>query len=544
MRKMLTLAGILLKSGGSFSAKKKERRWWLPIVLLIAFGSFAFSIGMMALGMYEVLAPVGAAGAIIPLALGSTSVVIFFFGIFYVVSVMYHADDVPMLLALPLKPWQTLGAKFITLVVYEYIFEAFILLPILVVYGIESVAGAPFVIYSVILFALLPVIALVMASVLVMIVMRFTSFGKNKQAFKFVGGIIALLLAIGLNIAMQSMATNFSAAELQTLTTGPSSLVGILERIFPGLPFASEALIRSTELAGLWNLLLFVLCSAAAAGVFLALGQLIYFKGLAGVTEAAAKRRGLSAAELGKRTVRTSAVRSYVTKELRLLVRSPIAFLNCVVVNFIWPVLVLVMIFSSGESLSGMSAMIAGFDPGSILAVVVGIGAFISSANAVTSTAISREGRSLYVMKYLPMPMVKQLLAKTVTGMLLSSVGIVVLFVVALVLNVNVLTAIIALVLSSLALVAGSFTGLLIDAGKPKLEWVNEQQAIKQNVNVLLHMLSGVAMAALLILPVMLLKMPEALAGVYITAVLALLCIVLWRRVAKGAAAKIERMDV
>jgi len=541
MRKVFVLAKTLLKSSSGAAANQKQgRRWWVPLVLAIAFMSMGFSVGMMALGIYEALVPMGAQGVIMPLAMGGTSVVTFIFGVFYTVSVMYHADDVPLLLALPLRPWQILGAKFLTLVVYEYIFQAFILLPVLVVYGYKSAAGAAYILYSVILFAILPVIALSMAAVLMMAVMRFTSFGKNKQAFRFAGGIIALALAIGLNIGMQN-ATKFTPEQLAALADG-SSLVSVLERMFPGLPFASQALIGSNTLSGLWNLLLFVLCSAAALAVFLGLGQLLYFKGLAGVTEAAGKRRLLSDEELDKRTAGTSATRSYIAKELKMLTRSPIAFMNCVLMNLIWPVLVLVMVFTRGGSFAELSGVVASLNAGDAVAVLTGVAAFMSCANAVTSTAVSREGKQLYFMKYIPMPVGKQLMAKVYTGMLLSATGIVLLIVLAVAMGVGVLTALPALALSLLAVVAGSLVGMLIDASRPKLDWLNEQQAIKQNVNVLLHMLAGVLIGTAIIVPVMLLRMSLAGATAYIAALLGLLTLVFLRGM-RGAALRIETMD-
>jgi len=541
MRKVFVLAKTLLKSSSGAAANQKQgRRWWVPLVLAIAFMSMGFSVGMMALGIYEALVPMGAQGVIMPLAMGGTSVVTFIFGVFYTVSVMYHADDVPLLLALPLRPWQILGAKFLTLVVYEYIFQAFILLPVLVVYGYKSAAGAAYILYSVILFAILPVIALSMAAVLMMAVMRFTSFGKNKQAFRFAGGIIALALAIGLNIGMQN-ATKFTPEQLAALADG-SSLVSVMERMFPGLPFASQALIGSKTLPGLWNLLLFVLCSAAAFAVFLGLGQLLYFKGLAGVTEAAGKRRLLSEEELDKRTAGTSATRSYIAKELKMLTRSPIAFMNCVLMNLIWPVLVLVMVFTQNGSFAELSGFVASLNAGDSVAVLTGVAAFLSCANAVTSTAVSREGKQLYFMKYIPMPVGKQLMAKVYTGMLLSATGIVLLIVLAVAMGVGVLTALPALALSLLAVVAGSLVGMLIDASRPKLDWLNEQQAIKQNVNVLLHMLAGVLIGTAIIVPVMLLRMSLAGATAYIAALLGLLTLVFLRGM-RGAALRIEAMD-
>lgn len=543
MRKIWILLKVLLRSGGTFTSNKKGRQWWFWLLLGFVFLILSVSVGFMALGFYEVTAQTGVQRILVPLALGATSAIIFVFGVFYTISVMYHADDVQLMLALPVRPYQILGAKFLTLVVYEYIFESFILLPILVVYGIKSGAGAAYILYSAILFAILPVIALSMAAALVMIVMRFTSFGKNKQAFKFVGGIIALVLAIGLNVGLQNAAKSFTEEQLMALASDSSSLVGVVERIFPGIGFASQALINSAALSGLWNLLLFVVCSAAAAGVFLLLGQLLYFKGLAGVSEAAAKRRALSSEELGKSTAGTSAVRSYVVKELRMLMRSPIAFLNCVALTFLWPVILIVMMIGGGGSMSALRDLTGSFSQSGIVAALVGVSIFVSCGNGITSTGISREGRSLYIMKYIPMPMEKQLQAKLYTGMLLSAIGVVEVVVLAMVLGAGIPETLIALVLSFVALTAGSLAGLLIDAARPKLNWVNEQQAIKQNLNVMLHMLVGLLLAGVIIVPVLVAGMTLVWACVYILLVTGIGALLMWRGMVRGSARRLEAMD-
>ncbi len=543
MHKIWVLTKIMLKGGGSSDDKKKKSRVWLVLLLLFAFGSFAFSVMFMTFGLYDLLSTMGSAEAILPLAFGATSMVIFFFGIFYVVSVMYHANDVQIMLGLPLRPYEILGAKLTTLIVYEYIFEAFILLPMLVAYGIKSGADIFYILYSTVLFALLPIIALVMAAIIVMLVMRFTRFGKNKQVFNFVGGILALGLAIGFNIAIQTSVNDLSADQILALTTGQSSLTVLLSRIFPGIGFAANALISSASLAGLWNLLLFVVCAAAAVALFLGFGQLLYFKGLAGVTEAAAKRKSLSSQELDKSTASTPVARAYVMKELRLLVRSPIAFLNCVLMNFLWPVLIIVMLIGGGQ-LETLKPYIETMNSGLLIAILVGFGAFISSANAITSTAISREGKTLYFTKYIPVSMSKQLTAKAMSGILLSGVGILFLSVVAVFLGTGIITAVIAFVLGIVTTVASSFAGLIIDAARPKLSWMNEQQAIKQNMNVMLHMLLGVLFAAVIIVPVAVAGFSEIVAIIYVAVVAVILAVVLRQRVVSGAAKKLLQMDV
>ncbi len=541
MRNIFKLAGTLLKSGGLLGGGEKKNnkgRWLIPIVLGFAFLSFAASVGLMTMGMYEALAPIGQASALLPLAFGATSAVIFIFGIFYVISVMYHADDIPMLLYLPLRPYQILGAKLVTLIVYEYIFEAFILVPILVTYAIKAAVGPLFILYSVLLALAAPIIALCIAAVIIMVIMRFTRFAKNKQAFNFVSGILAMVFAIGFNVLLQ---TNIRA--MMENPGAITSLVPVMSKTFPGVGFAANALISSDTLAGLGNLALFLLCSAAAVAVFLLLGQLLYFKGVAGVTETSAKRKAISAEELAKETEGSPVLWSYTKKEVRLLFRSPIAFLNCVLVNFIWPLLLLFMMFTQGQSMDAFKQVIASMSPQALLAIIVGASAFIGSGNAVTSSAISREGKSVYFMKYIPVSMKRQLYAKTLTGVLLSLIGIVLLCGLALFFGAPILITVLALVLSIPAAVAASVAGLLIDASRPKLEWSNEQQAIKQNMNVLLHMLVGLVLALLIVLPVLLLSMEIVVSLIYIIVVSGLLCVLLARSL-RGSAKRLLAMDV
>ena len=540
MRKVWLLARILLKSGGALLSQNRRYKWVMPVILAATFSGFAFSAVFITFTMYDALAPAGIADIIIPLAFGATSVVIFLFGIFYVISVMYHANDIEMLMYMPIRPLHILSAKFLTLVIYEYIFEAFILLPMLVAYAVKSGAEVPFIVYSILLFLMLPVIALVMAAVIVMVVMRFTSFGKNKQAFKFAGGILAMALAIGLNIVIQTSATHLDQTHFIAVMQN-SSLASVLSNIFPGIVFASGTLINSGTIDGLLNLLLFILCSAGAFAVFLGFGQLLYLKGVAGVAETSAKRQEIS--DLAKKTEAASAGRSYLLKEIRLLLRSPIAFMNCVLANFIWPVILVIVLTSGGERMAAVSGIITQVDSSVIMAVIVGLSAFVSSANAITSTAISREGKSLYFMKYIPMSMKKQLMAKVRSGMVFSLISTVLLIIVTVFLGVHIGVALAGLALSLPVIAATSVGGLMIDIANPKLNWMNEQQAIKQNLNVILHILLGLLLAAVAFVPILLTAMPLWAAALYIAVVFVILLIVLIKSMNKFAVEKLNAMD-
>ena len=542
MRKIFILAKTLLKGGGGVMANRKKRRskYFLPAVLVFALVVFGFSVVMLTFEMFDALSAHGLQDIIISFAFGATCVVVFIFGVFYVVSTMYHATDIEMLRSLPLRPYQVLGAKFITLIVYEYIMEAYILLPVLIGFGIKSAAGLPYIIYSIVLLLITPVIGLSIAGVLVMIVMRFTSFGKNKQVFNFVGSILIIGVAIGLNIAMQSV-SRISETQIAAIVSGDATVATLIGRIFPGVVFASNSLIYSSSLAGLGNFALFILCCAAGAALFLGVGQLVYFQGVTGITESAAKRKGVS--DIAGKTKVTSGTFAYLKKEMRLLIRSPIGFMNCVLVNLIWPVIILIMLLTSGQ-ISALRSFTSTANQSIVVAIFVAVSSFISSSNATASTAISREGKELYISKYIPLEIDKQLSAKLLNAFILSAVGIVFIFILALVLGFSVSSAGVALLLSLVAAAALAAAGILIDVAHPKLEWMNEQQAIKQNINVILHMIVGVGLSAVVLLPAIFIPMPLYAAVAYMGAVLALMLILLLRRMRKGSAKTLAEMDV
>lgn len=541
MRKIFILAKTLLKGGGTFTVSKKSRsKFLLPMILLVALLTFGFSIILITFELYDALGSYGLEDIIITFAFGATSVVVFIFGVFYVISTMYHAKDIEMLRSLPLKPYQVLGAKFLTLVAFEYIMEAYILLPVLVGFGIKSGGGIMYVLYSALLLLITPVIGLCIAAVIVMIVMRFTNFGKNKQAFNFVGSILIVALAIGLNIGMQKLGT-ISQDQIAAISTGQSSFVSVISSVIPGVMFASKALILSKTIYGFLNLLLFVVVCAAAVAIFFGVGQLVYFKGVVGITESAAKRKGV--ADVGRKIKSSPGRLAYLKKEIRLLFRSPIGFMNCVLMNLIWPVLIVVMLFSSGQfqEIKGILPMI---DPKVIIAIIVAANMFVSSTNATASTAISREGSSLYVSKYIPIDMKEQLSAKMITAFILSSIGIVIICILVVIMGLSIMNAVIALILSLVAAVVVSAAGLLIDVAHPKLNWMNEQQAIKQNINVVIHMITGIVAGAIVLLPVLLLPMTLIVSVIYITAVLFIALLLLLRTVSTKAVARLENMDV
>jgi ABC-2 type transport system permease protein len=513
MNKLWVLTRTLLKNGGEtfprFKGKKGGRTKTGLFVALIMLAFFPLAIvfaGMIA-KLYEALAPLGQEGFVLALGFGVVSIGVFFLGIFYVAGIFYFSRDIENLLPLPLKPSEILGAKLVVALVFEYLTGIVILLPVLISFGLKSGGGIVYYLYSGIIFFVLPIIALVPAALINMIIMGFTNLAKNKDRFRIVGGVIALFLGLGMNIFIQRFAgTATNPEELQRIILeGNNSFMGIAANIFPGSKMAASALINSGNLDGLFHLFTFLLLAIFSLVLYFFLGQFLYFKGVVGISEAPSARKRLDGERLERTVRRSSPVKSYTLKELRLLFRTPVYFLNCVVMNFLWPLFLLIPLFTQPEAFK-MLLMVESFVQdsqrgGIVLAIFFALSLFVSATNSIASTTFSREGQNIFVNKYLPIDYRKQLLAKLLSAVIMGFAGILSSLIIATFLfNLPGYLLFSLIIVGFLGTVFSSLLGMLIDLNFPKLDWDNEQKAVKQNFNSIITLLLSLAVAGIAIL--------------------------------------------
>ena len=510
MSRYIILTRVMLKNFNLLSlkadkpGKSRIKGILLSILIFAAFSPMVLGIGSISYGGYNMLSKIQQEGLILGIGFSAVSMAIFFFSIFYVMSIFYFSKDIESLLPLPLKPSEILAAKLTVALLYEYLTELVFLAPVLIGYGAASRAGFIYYLYSILIFLSLPLLPLVYASILSILVMRFTKLAKNRDRFKIVGGIIAMLLAVGMNAVI----TKFSSASLnaeelqQLLAQGNNSFVGVMSGIFFNNRFAVMALLHSEALKGFVNLGVFVLICLLFVMLFLSFGEGMYFKGVIGISEASAKRKKYSEAELRKSSEQKSALWSYTMKELKLLFRTPVYFMNCVLMNFLFPLFIVLPFIvqpSEMQELKGLGTLITNGNGSSVvLAVAFGISAFVSSTNGITASAISREGTNIFVSKYLPVSYKTQIMAKVLSGMSMGAVGMLsMVLTVVLFIPVPVYLILLSIIASVLGIAFSSFAGILLDLNFPKLIWDNEQKAVKQNFNVVLNMLASVIIAGI-----------------------------------------------
>lgn len=509
MSSVINLTKILFKNGGGLfqveGKNKKIKTLALTAVIITSFLPISVGLYYGIIQIFPSLKAIGAEAAILSSALAIISFVVFTFGIFMVLNIFYFSTEIEFLLPLPMKPSDILSAKLFVAITYEYLIIIMFYLPVVLAYGIGDKAGVLFILYSLLIFLILPIIPLVMSSIIIIIIMRFSNLGRHKEFTKIIGGIFSIFLILGINFYTQNKAMNFeNPQDLLSLFTNKNSLVNLTAKIFPLSKYGSLALLNSANFQGLLNLLIFIGINALIFSAFVILGNGLYIKGVIGISEAPSKRTKMTKEKMRREVISGSPFVSYFWKEIRILFRTSIYFLNCILMNFLWPVFILIPIFTDKEAANSFT-MLRGAANSTQITTYVLLGAFafmifISSSNVITSTSISREGKYFYVNKYIPLSYKTQIMAKVFSGVFISYIGVfLVLIIGELVLRFNMVTLFIMLIISPVAVLFPNLFGILVDLLNPKLKWDSEQKAVKQNINSMIAMFGGAAIIGVMV---------------------------------------------
>ena len=201
---------------------------------------------------------------------------------------------------------------------------------------------------------------------------------------------------------------------------------------------------------------------------------------------------------------------AFLLKELRMLFRTPVYFMNCVLTALLMPVLLVIIIVSAFSELGTQIALpiTLGYIPdlwAVTLLIAFAAGGFMGGINMISSTSVSREGTNAFFMKYVPVPVQTQVMAKAGCGILISAVCTwLMLIPLHVVLAYPLWLDALFILGSLLSIIMTNLFGVLIDLIRPKLIWEQEASAVKQNFNGFLCMMLSFVLAIAFAAPIIL----------------------------------------
>ena len=407
---------------------------------------------------------------------------------FFIMSSLYLGRDAAFLASMPIKPRTLLSAKLAQIWVSETLIDAVILLPACILYGTRVGVGFDFYIRMIIVWLLVAILPICIAGLLSAFLIRISVLWKRRELIMTVGGF-ALFIAYMILMMNVGSITGDSAdggEMLKEFFINNSSRISGMTKMFPPAGWAAEGLL------GDWGQLgLFVVVSIAGAALLIGVLGIFYRK-LSLLQSEAPSVQGKKGIQKGS-IHEGNAFRANVKREFLQILRVPSYAINILPIVFM-PVLIIVMIgMSVGRNAGGeggLGRLMGTLSPALVMCIMAVAIAYMSGMNPALSTAVTREGKGHDFIKALPVSARTLIHAKIAVGYGLEALGVVVAGIAMMFLVPgHVLEVVLAIILCLVYCFGCSCLALSRDVKKPRLDWVTEQEAVKQNFGVLISML-------------------------------------------------------
>ena len=476
--------------------KKISRAIWMGLLLVFV----AVYMVYIEWTVMDFLISVQAGEVLLKLLVGLSMLMTLFLGIFQVMSSLYLSRDMAILSYLPVDEKRIYAARLCGQWVEEVLISALFIIPGTVVYMVRTSFSASLLLRSVAVTVLSPVVPLCVSALFAYLLTHIASFWKHRETVTTALSVVFLIAYIAFSYSMGAIGGRSSDQE--AMASAVMSIRPVLDRLTDSIPpvrFAANAL-ASGGISLLWTLLMSI---GAFALVLLLCGR--------GYVKTAAK--GLETAVSGKkvkldevRYSEQSAMKALVRREIGEMVHTPTYFINGLLISIVMPTLmtVLMMVSIGGSFEGGIGPFIEmilqeGTSRVVIAAFATAMMGLMLGMNSAASTAVSREGRRHGLMMSLPVDANTIVKSKLYMGLIFALIGLPIpCILLGIVIPGFWPYAILCFIWASLLAYFGTCVSLAIDLGKPKLDWINEAQAIKQNMNQLFGLLIYIVVLGLL----------------------------------------------
>ena len=427
---------------------------------------------------------------------------------FFVLSSLYLGRDASYLAALPLKSRTILSAKLVQVWISETCIDALILLPACILYGVKTGAGVCFYLRLIPVWLLVSLLPICVIAFLSSLLIRLSVLWKHREILLTVSGIVLLIgyMFLMMNLGGVTGDAADGGQMLENFVMSNTTRIASMTKLFPPAAWAAEGLLGlNYRMFAVW-----ILLSLAAPAITIWLLGYGYRKlsMLQTETPGSGKKKFTGKESFAAGTQ----LKACALREIRTILRVPSYATNILPVCFM-PLLMVIMICivggrSAGENGEGFKALFQQINPALVMGILAAVMAYMSGMNPALSTAVTREGKGHDILTSLPVSYMTFIRAKFIVGFGLGMAGIIAASVALIIFFPGFeLQVVLACILCILFSYVNAAMALSRDIRKPRLDWVTEQEAVKQNFGVLISMLiSWVILIALAILTYFLIK--------------------------------------
>lgn len=509
MSNIIALTKVLIKNNVfSFSGKKKKGKSVSTKGSIIGFSlAMLFCVFCLAIpSMYALdmlLSQYNLSELLITFVIPIGGVTSILFGVFSIISIFYFNKDSEILLPLPIKSSELLISKFLASLVSQYLILAMFIFPLIFGIGIGIDANVIYYLYAIGICVLMPIIPSVIVSILLMLFNKIFNFGKKKDVFMYIITGLIFVFSFAYTFGLEFLLETEDGAILSLVNGEMTQYLKIAKMLFPFFNSGIYCLNNYNEFIGFASFMTFVALNILFMVILYFVGEKLYIKGITNTRgNSVSKKKDVSS---GYKMSKGGIMKQLIKKEWTTIKRTPVFMLNVVVSNLIFPIIFVISFIaglsSGGKEVFEMVSLNIDFNNGSVLLFVSGVLLLLSSICGASSSAISREGKSAKFMKLIPVSLKKQIDAKVYFSMIIE---LIILFLIEAVLLIAISVpwyfVVMLNVICILVLLINNYLSLLLDLRKPRIDWNEENEAVKQNFNVFWGMMISMALSMILIL--------------------------------------------
>lgn len=469
--RMAALGAWLFLRNNAQSNKRNSKLKLVGFAALMLYACFAF---MMMFGVYfeQIAKPFfsyGIGWLYFTFFALSAFALMFIGGVFMAKSQLYEARDNDLLLSMPIPPRLILASRMSMLMFMNFFFELLVAIPAAIMwFRATQVTVGAFISFLLIVLAL-PFFAMAVSGLFGWLIAVTTSRLRKKSLMTVLFSVIFL----GLYIVGFSRVNVY----IQQLIINGKAIAGSLGSISP-LFWIGNAVSQPDVLHLVYSLLIMLVPFVA-----------MYYVLSATLIKVITSKRGVAKVKYEERAMKTASPESALfRRELKRLLSSPVYILNAGLGVIFIAIAAVALVIKKTDVLKLVAQ--AGFDSGTVAAAIVFGLCLMSSVVLFTAPSVSLEGKTLWIIKSLPLSEKDILSAKlklhiylSVPSMLLACAAAVYVF------TPSATNALIMLLAPVFYLMLSANIGLICNLKAPNLDWVNETQVVKQSISVLLAML-------------------------------------------------------
>ena len=423
------------------------------------------------------------------------SILVMFQTILVCTNIFYFSKDLEYILPLPIKPTELLMSKFITLIYKIYITEVlFGVIPI-IIYGIYTNASILFYIYTIIIFIIFPIFLALIISIIMMFIMKISRFIKNKDLFQVIITLmlISMLFFVEYKLLGNIFTNNNENANQDQIIEKVAEFSNKIKesnKYFLVINPSIEALNKS-NFVSLIDIIKIIFIDTISFLLFIFIGKITYLKDILKNTNYLFNKKNKKI-KLKSKCKKKNKSMAYISKEFKNLFRNPMFFIQCVYPVLIFTITIAIMtvillptikeIIASEEFKSQVGDI--SFDITGVY-LIVGVMQFLFMMSTASLTGFSRDGKNAIFVKYIPISFYKQFIYKGLPQIFINTFSVIIITLISYftISSIEIKYLIGIFILGFLLNIINSYTMLIVDLLKPKLEWDTEYDVLKQNNN-------------------------------------------------------------